>query len=189
MATPCAYEQLNAAIGFKASPYPGLWINLYGGYQDLKDDFFEVQEEMDYNNNPSLPDGDGQGENTPSPVTAHQYLNLEFSNTNNFYAGMKISYEYKDLIALSAAGTYRNWDAKEKYSLYMKPACEINFSADFRPITTASASRWVHEYNIGMTSLLCHLCHLFSCISLKKMNICHMICSRIGNCILYSERI
>ena len=48
---------------------------------------------------------------------------------------MKISYEYKDLIALSAAGTYRNWDAKEKYSLYMKPACEINFSADFRPIT------------------------------------------------------
>ena len=129
------YEQLNAAIGFKASPYPGLWINLYGGYQDLKDDFFEVQEEMDYNNNPSLPDGDGQGENTPSPVTAHQYLNLEFSNANNFYAGMKISYEYKDLIALSAAGTYRNWDAKEKYSLYMKPACEINFSADFRPIT------------------------------------------------------
>ena len=110
-------------------------INLYGGYQDLKDDFFEVQEEMDYNNNPSLPNGDGQGENTPSPVTAHQYLNLEFSNANNFYAGMKISYEYKDLIALSAAGTYRNWDAKEKYSLYMKPACEINFSADFRPIT------------------------------------------------------
>lgn len=48
---------------------------------------------------------------------------------------MKISYEYKDLIALFAAGTYRNWDAKEKYSLYMKPACEINFSADFRPIT------------------------------------------------------
>ena len=48
---------------------------------------------------------------------------------------MKISYEYKDLIALSATGTYRNWDAKEKYSLYMKPACEINFSADFRPIT------------------------------------------------------
>ena len=128
------YEQLNAAIGFKASPYPGLWINLYGGYQDLKDDFFEVQEETFVNYDPSLA-GDAQEGNSSSPVTAHQYLNLEFSNTNNFYAGMKISYEYKDLIALSAAGTYRNWDAKEKYSLYMKPACEINFSADFRPIT------------------------------------------------------
>lgn len=128
------YEQLNAAIGFKASPYPGLWINLYGGYQDLKDDFFEVQEETFVNYDPSLA-GDAQEGNSSSPVTAHQYLNLEFSNANNFYAGMKISYEYKDLIALFAAGTYRNWDAKEKYSLYMKPACEINFSADFRPIT------------------------------------------------------
>ena len=96
--------------------------------------FFEVQEETFVNYDPSLA-GDAQEGNSSSPVTAHQYLNLEFSNANNFYAGMKISYEYKDLIALSAAGTYRNWDAKEKYSLYMKPACEINFSADFRPIT------------------------------------------------------
>lgn len=93
-----------------------------------------MQEETFVNYDPSLA-GDGQEGNSSSPVTAHQYLNLEFSNANNFYAGMKISYEYKDLIALSAAGTYRNWDAKEKYSLYMKPACEINFSADFRPIT------------------------------------------------------
>ena len=100
----------------------------------MKDDFFEVQEETFVNYDPSLA-GDGQEGNSSSPVTAHQYLNLEFSNANNFYAGMKISYEYKDLIALTAAGTYRNWDAKEKYSLYMKPACEINFSADFRPIT------------------------------------------------------
>lgn len=107
------YEQLNAAIGFKASLYPGLWINLYGGYQNLKDDCFEFE--------------------VSEPATP--YLNLEFSNADNFYAGMKISYEYKDLIALSAAGVYRNWDAKEKYSLYMKPACEMNFSADIHPIT------------------------------------------------------
>ena len=30
------YEQLNAALGFKTSPVTGLWFNLYGGYQDLK---------------------------------------------------------------------------------------------------------------------------------------------------------
>ena len=34
------YEQINAAIGFKASPAIGLWLNLYGGYQNLKDDLF-----------------------------------------------------------------------------------------------------------------------------------------------------
>mgnify|MGYP000068536928 CR=1 FL=1 len=30
------YEQLNAALGFKTSPVTGLWFNIYGGYQDLK---------------------------------------------------------------------------------------------------------------------------------------------------------
>lgn len=30
------YEQINAAIGFKASPAIGLWLNLYGGYQNLR---------------------------------------------------------------------------------------------------------------------------------------------------------
>lgn len=128
------YEQLNAAIGFKASPYPGLWVNLYGGYQNLKDDFFEIEEETYLNYDPSLVN-DGQGENTSSPVTAYQYLDLGFSDASNFYAGLKISYEYKDIIALSAAGTYRNWDADDKYTLYLKPASEINFNADFRPIT------------------------------------------------------
>lgn len=32
------YEQINGSIGFKASPYPGLWFNVFGGYQNLKND-------------------------------------------------------------------------------------------------------------------------------------------------------
>ena len=27
------YEQINGSIGFKASPYPGLWFNVFGGYR------------------------------------------------------------------------------------------------------------------------------------------------------------
>ena len=30
------YEQVNTALGFKASPVAGLWLNLYGGYQNLR---------------------------------------------------------------------------------------------------------------------------------------------------------
>lgn len=115
------YEQFNASAGFKASPYPGLWFNLYGGYQDLKDDFYQIispyyyQDQTDYSEQ-------------------HQYLNLGFTNAHNFYAGMKITYEYKDIIALSAAGTYRNWDAKEDFALLLKPAAEINFNMEIHPI-------------------------------------------------------
>lgn len=115
------YEQFNASAGFKASPYPGLWFNLYGGYQDLKDDFYQIISPYYYQD---------QTDNSEQ----HQYLNLGFTNAHNFYAGMKITYEYKDIIALSAAGTYRNWDAKEDFALLLKPAAEINFNMELHPI-------------------------------------------------------
>lgn len=115
------YEQFNASAGFKASPYPGLWFNLYGGYQDLKDDFYQIISPYYYQD---------QTDNSEQ----HQYLNLGFTNAHNFYAGMKITYEYKDIIALSAAGTYRNWDAKEDFALLLKPAAEINFNMEIHPI-------------------------------------------------------
>lgn len=35
------YEQLNAGLGFKASPTPGLWFDIFGGYQNLKDDLYQ----------------------------------------------------------------------------------------------------------------------------------------------------
>lgn len=116
------YEQFNASLGFKMCPYPGLWLNLYGGYQDLKDDLYQVNSEVDNNAGPE------------GPMMPYRFLDLGFTNSNNFYAGMKISYEYKDIIALSAAGTYRNWDAKAEYALFLKPTAELNFNIDFRPI-------------------------------------------------------
>lgn len=120
------YEQFNASLGFKASPYPGLWFNLYGGYQDLKDDLYQVSEEVDNNVGP---------DSEPMP---YQFLNMAMTNSHNFYAGMKISYEYKDIVALSASGTYRNWDTKEDYALLLKPACEFNFNATFKPVKELS---------------------------------------------------
>lgn len=126
------YEQFNASLGFKMSPIPGLWFNLYGGYQDLKDDLFQTIG-LPYDN--ETPDSENPGnESSNSEASPFQYLNLGTTNSNNFYAGMKISYEYKDIIALSAAGTYRNWDTKEDFALLLKPACEFNFNVNFRPI-------------------------------------------------------
>ena len=116
------YEQLNASIGFKASPYPGLWFNLFGGYQDLKNDLYQIPGEIDNNAGPN-------GE----PLN-YQFVDLGFSSSHNVYAGMKISYEYKDIIGLSAAGTYRNWEAKEDIALLFKPSIEFNFNINFRPI-------------------------------------------------------
>lgn len=114
------YERLNAAIGFKASPCTGLWLNLYGGYQDLKDDAFQMQQ---------------ADEETVDDETAYyQFQDLGFTNSHNVYAGLKISYGYKDIFAFAIDGTYRNWDAKEEYALLLKPAYELKFDATLRPV-------------------------------------------------------
>lgn len=114
--TDATYEQLNAALGLKASPVTGLWMNIYGGYQNLKNDLVQGF--------------DGQG------------LLLYGQNTSNFYFGAEVSYSYKDIFAIAASGTYRNWDTKKDeanpyadVALRFKPALEADLHADIRPIS------------------------------------------------------
>ncbi len=114
--TDATYEQLNAALGLKASPVTGLWMNIYGGYQNLKNDLVQGF--------------DGQG------------LLLYGQNTSNFYFGAEVSYSYKDIFAIAASGTYRNWDTKKDEAnpyadaaLRFKPTLEADLHADIRPIS------------------------------------------------------
>ena len=110
------YEQLNAALGFKASPVTGLWMNIYGGYQNLKNDLVQ-----------------GFGDDA---------LLLSGQNTSNVYFGAEVSYSYKDIFAIAASGTYRNWDTKKdetnpyaEAALLFKPALEADLHVDIRPIS------------------------------------------------------
>lgn len=114
--TDATYEQLNAALGFKASPVTGLWMNIYGGYQNLKNDLVQ-----------------GFGDDA---------LLLYGQNTSNVYFGAEVSYSYKDIFAIAASGTYRNWDTKKdetnpyaKAALLFKPALEADLHVDIRPVS------------------------------------------------------
>lgn len=120
------YEQLNAALGFKASPVTGLWLNLYGGYQNLKDDLFFQPADIE-----------------PTASERYRMLFIGQWNTSNIYAGAEVSYGYKNIFSFSAAGTYRSWDAKESVTpdtedcvLAYKPAFEANLRMDVRPISS-----------------------------------------------------
>ena len=108
------YEQVNAAIGFKASPVTGLWFHLYGGYQNLKNDLvFDTGLWV--------------------PIV---FLSEACGNTNNVYAGAELSYNYKDIVSFSASGIYRNWDSHENKTIMLafKPSLEADFHMDLRPI-------------------------------------------------------
>lgn len=118
------YEQLNAAIGFKASPASGLWFNLFGGYQNLKNDLLQAQ--------------------SPEPGIMDDYthaLLLGTANTQNAYAGAEVSYSYKDIASFTASGIYRDWKISGEDTglelLSFKPAFEANFRIDLRPVPSA----------------------------------------------------
>lgn len=119
-----AYEQLNAALGFKASPAAGLWFNLYGGYQNVKNDLLQMRSSA--------------GDITEDYPHA---LLLETAGTQNLYAGAELSYGYKNLFSFSLAGTYRNWsiDNEESYKqgLLFKPSVEAKLQAECRPVSAA----------------------------------------------------
>lgn len=72
------------------------------------------------------------------------YIALGQTNTDNFYAGIKASYEYKDLFAISAGGTYYHWNTDNKgtdskalsydEALLMKPEFDFGIHAEVHPI-------------------------------------------------------
>lgn len=118
------YEQLNAALGFKASPAAGFWFNLYGGYQNLKNDLLQMQFNV-FSLTQEYPHG----------------LLLGTGNTQNVYAGAALSYDYKNILSFSASGVYRNWsidnEETQNEGLLFKPALEAKFEASFRPVSAA----------------------------------------------------
>lgn len=109
------YEQLNAAIGFKASPAAGLWFNLYGGYQDLRNDLIDT------------------------PAFESDGINVFLAeDTKNLYAGAGLGYDYKDIFYLAANAAYRHWmtdtDGPD-VAVSFKPALEGNLNLKVRPIS------------------------------------------------------
>ena len=119
------YEQLNAALGFKASPVSGLWFNLYGGYQNLKNDVMQYYTD-DITSSFIYPDGSSKTQ-----------LLLVSGNTQNIYAGAEVNYSYKDIISFKVSGVYRDWKISGEDTnalLAFKPAFEANFGIDLRPI-------------------------------------------------------
>ncbi|RGN36630.1 TonB-dependent receptor [Bacteroides oleiciplenus] len=117
------YEQLNAALGFRTSPVTGLWFNLYGGYQDLKNNLATIGIS-----------------GVVDQAYSNSYLLPLQANMHNIYAGAEISYSYKDIISFSASGVYRDWktakteDNSGELLLAYMPSFEAKFNVDIRPI-------------------------------------------------------
>ena len=66
-------------------------------------------------------------------------LEILTEDTRNFYAGAELTYSYRDIVTLTARGTYRDWSADEggpvQDVLAFKPTFEGDFRLEARPIS------------------------------------------------------
>lgn len=117
-----SYEQYNASLGLKASPAPGVWFNVYGGYQDVKDDLYQSLRVV-------YPDPDPLAN---SIIT--NMLGFDVSDTRNLYVGGQLTYGYKGLLNVSASAKYQSWKADKEIALVFKPAITGELVVDVKPI-------------------------------------------------------
>lgn len=111
LCTP-TYEWVNAALGFKASPADGLWLHVYGGLQSLLNDMYAAG-------------------NTSSAWPAW----FAQDDIWNGYAGLDLTYTYRDIVTFSGKGIFHHWDDEASQAhLYLKPAFELNLNLDIHPM-------------------------------------------------------
>lgn len=110
------YEQLNASAGWKGSPAPDLWIHLYGGYQQLRNDLIVTRDIL------------SGGSGYPWCQTA------TFTKSHNLYGGAALRYSYRELFGLRLSALYRNWSLDEWEQEAFKPELELEAALDLRPL-------------------------------------------------------
>lgn len=104
--TDATYEQINAAIGFRASPLAGWWIHLFGGYQNLRNDLIE-------------------GEEWKGQDTENLYAGLE----------SRYTYKDRFHLTAKGVYRNWSTDKNAEEALYFKPALETNVTIGIRPIS------------------------------------------------------
>jgi hypothetical protein len=114
------YEQANIDLGVKGSPAIGLHFNIHAGYQKLRNDIYSDFSLI------SLP---------PSALP----IMFLYGNTNNTFAGLDLSYDYRSKVSLSLSALYRNWDISNKEStsvraLLFHPELVLNAALTVKPI-------------------------------------------------------
>ena len=129
------YEELNATLGFRASPLNGLWFHLYGGFQSVLDELYTVWS--------------GSGADAASRDLVFGQADVE-----HFYCGGEVDYAHKGLFALHLSGQVHHWSADkrkiESDLLYLKPALELKAQLDLHPLpalTVGLGYRFVSHEN------------------------------------------
>ncbi len=142
---------VDACLGVKGSPRPGVSFRLSGGYKYIQDDLFVNPTpwiEASFRNSDEMP------YDALSNIQTHAFIRQ--NDSQSLYLNATFSYGYKDLVDLSAEGTYYSWtvnaDDKERL-LFLKQELQFGLSLRAKVYRELYAqARYQYESRANVTS-------------------------------------
>lgn len=98
------YKPLDATLGFKFRPQTNLFVNIFGGYELLMNQYYYV-------------------------FTDNATFDILEDKTTRIKCGIEANYHYKDLVFTQAHFTYNHWETKTLDHAYDLPSWEGALSA------------------------------------------------------------
>ncbi len=105
-----SYKPLDASVGVKVRPHANLMMNLYGGYELAKDQYF-----YEYNEYAGR-------------------FDVLHDDMQRVKAGIDVHYHYKDMVNVTAGFMYNWWDAAVQTKVYDRAAWEADLGVQVKLI-------------------------------------------------------
>ncbi|MEA4935916.1 MAG: hypothetical protein VB102_04640 [Paludibacter sp.] len=117
------YVPVNPYFGFKLKPLHNLLLDAFVDYRYIDDQYFFVNKA--YASLSSQLSAD-------SATLYTNRFNAVYSDVNLFRFGIRMNYNYKNIVNIQLKGVYNDWKVATERFAWMKPAIEADMSADVR---------------------------------------------------------
>lgn len=115
------YVPVNTYLGFKLKPLHNLLLDAFVDYRFIDDQYFFVNKAY------------ASTEITGDSATLYtNRFNAVYSDVNLFRFGVRMNYNYKNLVNVQLKGVYNDWKVATERFAWMKPAIEADLSTDVR---------------------------------------------------------
>jgi hypothetical protein len=125
------YTPIRSYFGIKVKAIHNLLIDAFIDYSYINDQYFFVNKEYKTND---------PGVRADTATIFTNRFNVIYSDAGLFRTGVRIGYNIRNLVNVQLKGVYNGWSVQSERFAWMKPAYEVDFSADLRVNKKITAS-------------------------------------------------
>ena len=111
------YTPIDAFVGIKLSPAYNLMFDVYGNYQAINNQYFYVNREYTTTDATVM---------TDIKNLYHNRFDVVYAAANKLSAGMRVSYDYKNLFSTYLKAAYHSWSVKDQDYAWQLPTWDAD---------------------------------------------------------------